>query len=52
MNEACHAAYTKGSKMTLDKAGELYSWLRNWYDGLPGPLLPKAIVLPGHLQLQ
>ncbi|KAK2604444.1 hypothetical protein N8I77_007374 [Diaporthe amygdali] len=51
MNEACHAAYTKGSKMTLDKAGELYSWLRNWYDGLPGPLLPRAIVLPGHLQL-
>ncbi|KAJ0108572.1 hypothetical protein J7T55_015006 [Diaporthe amygdali] len=51
MNEACHIAYTKGPKMTLDKAGELCSRLRSWHDGLPGPLLPKAIVLPGHLQL-
>lgn len=52
MNEACHIAYTKGSKMTLEQADGLYSRLRTWYKGLPGPLQPKTIVLPGHLQLQ
>lgn len=52
MNEACHIAYTKGSKMTLEQASGLYSRLRSWYDGLPRPLQPKTIVLPGHLQLQ
>lgn len=38
--------------MTLDKANELYSRLRAWYESLPEPLLPGTIVLPGHLQLQ
>lgn len=52
MNEACHIAYDKGSSMTLEQAGELYSRLRSWYDGLPAPLQPKTIVLPGQLQLQ
>lgn len=52
MNEACQAAYSKGSEMTRDKANELLSRLKGWYGGLSGPLLPKTIVLPGHLQLQ
>lgn len=52
MNEACHLAYTSGSNMTLDQAGDLYSRLTSWYDGLPVSLQPKTIVLPGHLQLQ
>ncbi|KAI9705941.1 MAG: hypothetical protein M1836_005347 [Candelina mexicana] len=51
MNEFCQLAYSKGSKVTLDKANELHSRLRSWYVDLPGPLLPKTIVLPGHLQL-
>ncbi|KAM0250878.1 hypothetical protein ACHAQJ_008456 [Trichoderma viride] len=51
MNEFCQAAYSEGSKVTLDKANELHLKLRSWYDSLPTPLLPKTIVLPGHLQL-
>ena len=52
MNEFCHLAYSNGSSVTFDKANELHSQLRGWYDGLPLKLLPKSIVLPGHLQLQ
>lgn len=52
MNEFCQVAFSKGSKTTLGKANELYARLTSWYDGLRGPLLPKTIVLPGHLQLQ
>lgn len=52
MNQACHIAYTKGSKMTLGQAGALYSRLGRWFDGLPVPLQPRTIALPGHLQLQ
>ncbi|KAJ8129557.1 hypothetical protein O1611_g4074 [Lasiodiplodia mahajangana] len=51
MNDFCHAAYSKDSNVTLHKANSLRSQLREWYDGLPGPLQPKAIVLPGQLQL-
>lgn len=52
MNEACQIAYSKDSEMTLCKANEFLSRLKAWYDSLSGPLLPKSIVLPGHLQLQ
>jgi hypothetical protein len=52
MNEYCQVAYSKGSKVDLGKANELHSRLKTWFDGLPDPLLPKKIVLPGHLQLQ
>jgi hypothetical protein len=52
MNEFCQAAHSEGPKVTLDKANELLLKLRSWYNDLPGPLLPKTIVLPGHLQLQ
>lgn len=52
MNEFCHIAFTKGSKMTREQAYGLHSRLRNWYDGLPGQLQPKTIVLPGQLQMQ
>jgi len=52
MNEFCEAAYSNGPGVTLEKANELYSQLKIWYDGLPGPLQPRTIVLPGHLQLQ
>ena len=52
MNEACQAAYSKGSEIILGKANELLKQLKGWYDDLSGPLLPKTIVLPGHLQLQ
>ncbi|PHH86765.1 hypothetical protein CDD83_9795 [Cordyceps sp. RAO-2017] len=51
MNEFCQAAYSAGSSITIDKANELRLRLEGWYRGLPGPLLPRAIVLPGHLQL-
>ncbi|KAL7793630.1 hypothetical protein V8C37DRAFT_378517 [Trichoderma ceciliae] len=51
MNEFCQAAYSEGSTIMLDRANELRLKLTSWYDGLPGPLLPKTIVLPGHLQL-
>lgn len=52
MNEFCQLAYTKGSDFTLGKANAFFSQLKGWYNGLSGPLLPKTIVLPGHLQLQ
>ena len=52
MNEACQAAYSSGSEMTIDKANKLFSQLQGWYNGLSGSLVPKMIVLPGHLQLQ
>ena len=52
MNEACQVAYSKDSEMTLEKASTFLVRLKIWYDSLPGPLLPKSIVLPGHLQLQ
>ncbi|KAM5350843.1 hypothetical protein ACJ41O_007348 [Fusarium nematophilum] len=52
MNEFCDVAYSKGSEVNLDKARVLRERLESWYYGLPGPLLPKTIVLPGHLQLQ
>jgi len=54
LNEFCSAAYSKdsGLAVTLDKANALHLQLKSWYDNLPGPLLPKNIVLPGHLQLQ
>lgn len=52
MNEYCRIAYSEGPGLTFEKANELCTRLRSWYDGLPGPLLPKTIVLPGHLQLQ
>jgi len=52
MNDFCRAAHSKGSALTLEKADELHSRLRGWYDGLPAPLLAKNIALPGHLQLQ
>lgn len=52
MNECCQVAYSVGSDTTLGKAYELLSRLKSWYDSLSGPLLPKTIVLPGHLQLQ
>jgi hypothetical protein len=52
MNKFCQAAYSKGAGVTLNKAYDLLSQLKTWYEGLSGPLLPKAIVLPGQLQLQ
>ena len=52
MNKACQIAYSPNSEMTLDKANQLYEQLRSWYGSLPGPLQPKSVVLPGHLQLQ
>jgi hypothetical protein len=52
LNEFCHLVHPEGSGVTLDKANELYSLLKNWYDDLPAILQPKSIVLPGHLQLQ
>ncbi|KAH7109611.1 putative C6 transcription factor [Dendryphion nanum] len=51
MNEACQKAYSEGSEMTLEKASELLSRLKLWFDDLPGPLKPESIVLPAHLQL-
>ena len=52
MNAFCHEAYSNGLGVTLDKANELYTRLKHWFDGLPGSLLPKTIVLPSQLQLQ
>lgn len=52
MNEASQIAYSSTAKMTLGKANELLFRLRSWFDTLPGPLQPKYIVLPTHLQLQ
>ena len=52
MNEFCQVAYSKSSVVTLDQAAELYSQLKVWFGGLPRPLLPRMIALPGHLQLQ
>ncbi|KAH6884387.1 hypothetical protein B0T10DRAFT_493135 [Thelonectria olida] len=51
MNEVCEAAYSKDSEITLDKANRFRKRLEWWYNGLPGPLQPRTIVLPGHLQL-
>ena len=52
MSEFCSAAYSNGVGVTLDKANSFYARLKTWYDDLPGPLSPKNIVLPAHLQLQ
>ncbi|ETN39142.1 uncharacterized protein HMPREF1541_05365 [Cyphellophora europaea CBS 101466] len=51
MNDFCHAAFSKGSRVTLAGAHGFRERLRCWYDELPGPLRPETIVLPGHLQL-
>ncbi|KAI5465269.1 hypothetical protein BGZ63DRAFT_436822 [Mariannaea sp. PMI_226] len=51
MNEFCQAAYSEDSEINLNKAYELLSRLETWFQRLPGPLQPKTIVLPGHLQL-
>ncbi|KJK76000.1 hypothetical protein H634G_08757 [Metarhizium anisopliae BRIP 53293] len=51
MNAYCQAAFSEGSQVTVEKANGFLSRLRCWYDGLPAPLQPKRIVLPGHLQL-
>ena len=34
------------------RALEIQSRLREWYEGLPGPLQPKMAVFPSHLRLQ
>lgn len=52
MNEFCCTAYSEGSQVTIDKAYDLRLKLKRWYNGLPGSLQPKTIVLPSHLQLQ
>ncbi|KAJ3537587.1 hypothetical protein NM208_g6252 [Fusarium decemcellulare] len=51
MNEFCNAAYSQGSEVNLAMARGFLERLRSWYDGLPATLVPKTIVLPGHLQL-
>ncbi|KAG5932622.1 hypothetical protein E4U53_001242 [Claviceps sorghi] len=51
MNEFCQAAYSDGHEISLETVNHLHARLREWYDNLPGPLQPSAIVLPGHLQL-
>ncbi|KJZ79148.1 hypothetical protein HIM_01299 [Hirsutella minnesotensis 3608] len=51
MNEFCQVAYSDDSTVTLEKAHGLLDKLQSWYDGLSTPLLPRTIVLPGHLQL-
>ncbi|KAG6002751.1 hypothetical protein E4U54_000808 [Claviceps lovelessii] len=51
MNDFCEVAYSDGREISLETAQKLHARLRTWYDGLPGPLQPKNIVLPGHLQL-
>ncbi|KAL6699759.1 hypothetical protein J3F84DRAFT_361663 [Trichoderma pleuroticola] len=51
MNDFCCTAYSEGSQVTIEKAYELLKRLKHWYDGLPGPLQPRTIVLPTHLQL-
>lgn len=52
MNRASQAAYSDFPETSLENAYELLSQLKGWFDGLSGPLLPKSIVLPAHLQLQ
>lgn len=53
MNEFCQTAYIENqeSQMTLDIADRLLYKLKDWFNGLPASLLPKAIALPGQLQL-
>lgn len=50
MNEYCNAAYS-GYKIDLDLAYHFHGRLQSWYHELPESLIPKRIVLPGHLQL-
>lgn len=52
MNAACQLAYLEGSQLNIDMASDLLLQLKSWYNGLPEPLHPKSVVLPGHLQLQ
>ena len=52
MNEACRIQNSKGSEMEMDKAYEILGKLQAWYESLPGPLQPRAIVLPAQLRLQ
>ncbi|TFB01937.1 Nitrogen assimilation transcription factor nirA [Trichoderma ghanense] len=51
MHDFSMAAYSEGSQVTVDKAYELRQRLKSWCEGLPGPLQPRTIVLPAHLQL-
>lgn len=52
MNEFCRAAYTPSLALAFDDIYSFRERLRSWYDSLPAILQPRAIVLPGHLQLQ
>lgn len=52
MNDACQAAYSTGSEITLARANELLTRLKTWFACLPDILQPKSLALPGHLQLQ
>ncbi|KAH8666968.1 hypothetical protein BX600DRAFT_511851 [Xylariales sp. PMI_506] len=51
MNDFCHAAFSTSQTHSFEKADELHSRLKIWFDRLPEPLSARAIVLPGHLQL-
>ena len=52
MNDFCGLAFSEGFEVSLDKANQLLALLEDWFAGLPEPLLPMKIVLPGHIQLQ
>ncbi|TDZ32162.1 Nitrogen assimilation transcription factor nirA [Colletotrichum spinosum] len=51
MNEYCEAAFAPTPNLDLGHANRLHERLTFWYSNLPVSLKPKAIVLPGHLQL-
>ncbi|KXJ86060.1 putative C6 transcription factor [Microdochium bolleyi] len=51
MNDYSQAACSPTSKPTHGEANQFRARLDSWFAGLPKPLLPRFIVLPGHLQL-
>lgn len=57
MNQVAHEAFRDHHPQTVTglprhRALEIQSRLREWYEGLPGPLQPKVAVFPSHLRLQ
>jgi hypothetical protein len=57
MNQVAHEAFRDHhpqgvAGLPRQRALEIQSRLREWYEGLPGPLQPKMAVFPSHLRLQ
>ncbi|KAF5599035.1 n-terminal fungal transcription regulatory domain-containing protein [Fusarium pseudoanthophilum] len=51
MQRFCTMSYTRGTRVRVKEAYELYTQLKEWQAALPDCLQPKGIVFPAQLQL-